>query len=380
MDELAEQSFLDLVSEAAIDPSRWSPVLEQLADAVGGNAGFISNLNALTGVGTIETVRLDPVVIARYNEYYHKLNFLGIVPDIDDYIRNWNIGINTDEDTVSKDLLRKTEYYNDFMKKTDTYSCMMLRLDLDDLDITAININRSERRGRFTDQDMALARRLQPHLVRAAVNAKKLADIEPMRGPFAANLNHSRHGVFLVGSDGRVRFSNPASERLLAEQGGLRVIGGLLTAAAGPDARRLHRLIGHAGAPRLDGRTGGVMGLATANRRLPLTISVTPLAPSQISVFHGQALVMVMVTDLEAEPRLPETTLRELFGLSHAETRVAIAFAAGQDAKEVAESLGVSFFTVRGHLVRIYEKTQTNRQSELVRLLTRVDNADTNHA
>ena len=376
MDELTEQRFLDLVSEAAIDSSLWAPVLERLADHLGGGGAFISRLNAQTGIGAIETVRLDPEVLKNYQEYYYKINAIAIVEDTNDYLRQWKLSITTDEDSLPKEDLVHTEYYNDFMKPTDTHSCLMIRLGITDLDVSAITITRSEARGRFADQDTALARRLQPHLVRACANARKLAEVEPVSGSFAASLSRSRHGVFLVGSDGRVKFANAVAEQLAAGDGGLRVIGGRLTAVSPHDARRLHQLIGHAGAPRFDGRTGGVMGLATPLRRLPLSISVTAMAPSQISVFSGQASVMVLVTDLEAEPRLRETALRELFDLSHAEARVAIAFAGGQDAKEVAESLGISFFTVRGHLVRIYEKTQTNRQSELVRLLTRMDNGD----
>jgi hypothetical protein len=36
------------------------------------------------------------------------------------------------------------------------------------------------------------------------------------------------------------------------------------------------------------------------------------------------------------------------------------------------EALGVSFYTVRAHLARIFGKTGTQRQAELVALLTRL--------
>lgn len=115
------------------------------------------------------------------------------------------------------------------------------------------------------------------------------------------------------------------------------------------------------------------MALPTPARRLPLSITVTPMCGERASVYGGQARAMVTVTDLEAELTVPEERLRDLFGLSRAEGRVAVAFAKGHSPKEAAALLGLSFFTVRGHLVRIFEKTQTNRQAELVRLLMRVE-------
>ena len=41
----------------------------------------------------------------------------------------------------------------------------------------------------------------------------------------------------------------------------------------------------------------------------------------------------------------------------------------GLTSKEAAENLGLSFHTVRVQLARIFEKTNTNRQAELVRLM-----------
>ena len=63
--------------------------------------------------------------------------------------------------------------------------------------------------------------------------------------------------------------------------------------------------------------------------------------------------------------------LRDLFGLSPAEPRVALALFEGLDTREAAEQLGVSFHTVRGYLTRIFAKTQTSSQVDLARLMMR---------
>ena len=45
--------------------------------------------------------------------------------------------------------------------------------------------------------------------------------------------------------------------------------------------------------------------------------------------------------------------------------------AAGLSLKEIATRLDVSYETIRNHLKKIFIKTRTNRQSELVRQLLR---------
>lgn len=62
-------------------------------------------------------------------------------------------------------------------------------------------------------------------------------------------------------------------------------------------------------------------------------------------------------------------SLEELYGLTHAEARVASRVGRGLAVKEIAADLHISVETVRTHLKRIYAKTGTRRQAELVRLI-----------
>ncbi|MGI9169507.1 MAG: helix-turn-helix transcriptional regulator [Caulobacteraceae bacterium] len=64
--------------------------------------------------------------------------------------------------------------------------------------------------------------------------------------------------------------------------------------------------------------------------------------------------------------------MKEILGLSPAETRVARALFEGMGPGQAAAALGLSIFTVRGDLARMFEKTQTAGQVEFVRLLNRL--------
>jgi DNA-binding CsgD family transcriptional regulator len=164
---------------------------------------------------------------------------------------------------------------------------------------------------------------------------------------------------------------------LVAETNGLRLLGGRLTAASSADARRLAALIGSAGSPESERRAGGSMALATPNRSAPLSITIAPVRSAHLSPVYRGHSILVCVTDLEANVALPEQKLRELFGLTPAEARLALALFEGLSPGEAAISFGVSLNTVRVQLGRIFEKTGTNRQSELVRLMMRAVGVET---
>ena len=61
--------------------------------------------------------------------------------------------------------------------------------------------------------------------------------------------------------------------------------------------------------------------------------------------------------------------LYAVFGLTPAECRIATLLAEGLSLKQIADAQGTQHETVRKQLRAIYQKTSTNRQPELVRLL-----------
>ena len=113
------------------------------------------------------------------------------------------------------------------------------------------------------------------------------------------------------------------------------------------------------------------MALATPSRRRPLSVTVAPCRREGLDPFRSGHSVLVCVTDLEAGVSPPEQTLRNLFDLTPAETRVALALFEGLTPREAATSFGLSPHTVHVQLARVFEKTQTSRQSELARLMMR---------
>jgi DNA-binding CsgD family transcriptional regulator len=103
--------------------------------------------------------------------------------------------------------------------------------------------------------------------------------------------------------------------------------------------------------------------------RRPLSVLVAPLRGEHPFVLEPVATAILFVTDPDRVVSAPRSHLRELYGLTEGEARTAEALLEADRLADVAQKLGVSLATVRTLLQRVFEKTDTHRQSELVRLM-----------
>jgi DNA-binding CsgD family transcriptional regulator len=362
--------FLDRLYGAVVERAEWEGVITQFADLVGGARAWLPSLDLSTGGGQGVYSRFNPAVQDAYFQYYYSTNpFVRFGPG--EQATPWPLVVTTDEDRFLKEDFTRTEYYNDFLKPSNVHSVLIVRLGRHGVMQSTLNVTRPIGREQFSGRDIELANRLHPEMVRAFNLSRRFADLKDFSAGLAESLDRSRHAVFLLDAGGMIRHANTVAEALLAEADGLCAIGRRLAAVSAADARRLEGLIARAGASDRARREAGSMGLKTPSRRLPLSLIVTPLR-SDRNLGRRAPSVLVCVADLEAGLNLPERQLREVFGLTPAETRLALALFKGADLREAAESFGTSFATFRIQLSSIFGKAGVGRQSELIQLMMRL--------
>jgi len=259
----------------------------------------------------------------------------------------------------------------------DMHDCLMTRL-FDESGVDGyLVVTRSARADAFESPDIRLLSLLAPHLRRAM--RIRLFPAPASVGPDSALevLDRLSGGALIVDAEARVAHANRAAEAILAKADGLGVerdCGAPRLRAASPEqTRALRRLIWNAAMSRRDAPAGagGALRLASATSGF-LLASVSPLRAGLAwdAARRPAALVLTSAPDQDAAPS-PEH-LRALFGLTPAEAAVAGRIMRGDGTKAAARALRVAPNTVRTHLSRIFEKTETHRQAELVRLLQQV--------
>jgi DNA-binding CsgD family transcriptional regulator/PAS domain-containing protein len=360
---------LDLVGgiyEAALEPQRWHGVLEQLEGYLSASSSMMLLQDVEAKDASFVSSRgLGPKLMQAYCDYYFYLD-----P---------NIAFRKDkpEGTVTASHLivpepewAESEYYRDFMRHFDAYYTAGAVVMRDPRRIGTFGVQRPRRGGPFGEGELARLRGVLPHLRRAFQISRQLAAGEVERQAMLALLERLPTGVLLLDEHRRVVFLNRRAESILAAGDGLTMTAqGLQVTAPGlqPALERLIQEAVETGAGRGSG-SGGALALPAGAGHDSYQVLVAPLRTNRVRMDVGRERICaaLFVQLRNAQPALSMEVLRDLFGLTPAEARVAVALVHGRKPEEIAAASDTSRFTVRAQLSSIYEKLGVHRQAEVV--------------
>lgn len=180
-----------------------------------------------------------------------------------------------------------------------------------------------------------------------------------------AALDRLHLGVVLVDAEGRVVARNRSAGEILEERDGIELRGAVLQVADASASRRLRALLANADSGPL---RGGALAVPRKAPRLPLTLLVAPLG-GRDGRGDRPPVKAVFISSRDRGQETGEEHLRRLYDLTPSEAAMASLLVQGLSLKEAAAELNVTENTARTHLKRIFDKTDTHRQGELVGLL-----------
>jgi DNA-binding CsgD family transcriptional regulator/PAS domain-containing protein len=219
--------------------------------------------------------------------------------------------------------------------------------------------------------DIAALHRLAPHIRRAVMIADMLDTRALERDMLAATLDRLAVAIVLAESDGRVVHANAAAKRYLDEGGALRCVADQIAAVDPASARDLAQAIADAASgTTIDiPRSGIVVSLRDRHGR-DLAAWVLPLDGGlRRDLGTGLAArVAIFMREIGDASPFPAELFVRRYAITPAESRVMMLLVQGMTIAEAAETLGIALPTARTHLARLFEKTGTTRQTDLVRL------------
>ncbi|SMQ72907.1 DNA-binding response regulator, OmpR family, contains REC and winged-helix (wHTH) domain [Devosia lucknowensis] len=182
-------------------------------------------------------------------------------------------------------------------------------------------------------------------------------------------LNRIAVGVFLIDIERKVLFRNRRADELLDEADGLSLSReGLLRGEKPAQTQALRDIVDTAIARvGSSSRQGSeAVALSRESGRRSLIAVACPLGRGPAKA--GEPAVGLFVTDPEWRSSDAAETVAQLYGLSPAETRLALALVRGLRLDEIAEEFGLSRNTVSYTLKNLFRKTETDRQADLISL------------
>jgi DNA-binding CsgD family transcriptional regulator len=180
-------------------------------------------------------------------------------------------------------------------------------------------------------------------------------------------------GLILIDANGRIVHANTAGSDMLGAGDLLRSIGGRLVAG---DAQVEHSLRETAAAAANGDQAVGARSIVVPLRARDEARYVAHMLPlsggagarGRAGAAHSAAAAL-FVRKAELQYPSPPEVIGRTFDLTPAELRVLLGIVQIGGVPEVAAAFGVADTTVKTHLSRLYAKTGTARQADLVKLV-----------
>jgi len=365
-DERTLTRLIGHIYDAALDAALWPDVLARIGRFLGGEGGGLISKDAVSKVGTAHfTFGVDPDFVRLYNESYSRCDPVATLPSFEAE------RIVSIPQLVPYDEFRRERFFQEWMRPQGLVDAANSVLQKSRSSCSFITFLRSETSGIVDDEMERRMALIVPHVRRAVLIGKAIEFKQTEAAIFAEMLDSLSAGLFLVGSDGRVVHANAAGHDMLDSGDVLRSLHGRLRAGDGTVDKALHEIF--AAADSGDAAIG-VKGIAlplTAHDGERYVAHLLPLTSGErrhAAKAYTATTAMFVCKAVMQGPPVPDV-IAKLYDLTPAELRVLLAIVDVGGIPEVAEAFGVADSTIRTHVGRLFDKTGTGRQADLVKLV-----------
>jgi DNA-binding CsgD family transcriptional regulator len=368
----SDESWLSLVDSfhaAGLGEQSWEIALQGLADATGSRSAQLSGIHHCdTSVFFSAMTNMDPAIprifaeTAAINPRVAAANAAPVLEAMSDW------------DFMTPEAYRRDRFCQEILQPFDIPFICLTTVERNDQAFVALAIIRSHREGHITPEQRQVFAAIAPH-VRAAVRTHVA-----LQGHGIAVLTQAMETlsipVFVCDQTGKVVALTMAAEALVGKACPLQLKAGRLSASQSLNGSMLNDAI-HAAAVRYQkpgppaSRTVIIRGEPDA---APIVLDVFPLpcrynTPSLANI---EPRVLVVVRGSRGTAASRAAILQAMYGLSSAETRIAVCLAEGKTAEVIAIGRGVAVGTVRAQIKTILAKVGVRRQIELTARLSQI--------
>ena len=274
-------------------------------------------------------------------------------------------------DLIPFEDFTQTELYRQWAEPQGIVDFLSAVVDRTAISTAIFGIFRHERNGIVDDQARRQMSLVAPHIRRSVLIGRMFEFKAAEVATFVDTLDGLAAGMFLVDASARLIHANAAGNAILAASDILSLASGRLVAGDAQVDRALRDVFVAAGQGDAALGSKGIAiplvgrdGERYVAHALPLTSGARRRAGV---IYTAVAALFIRKADL-AVPTAPHA-IGSAFKLTPTELRVLLAIVEVGGIPEVATAFGVADTTIRTHVSRLFEKTGTARQADLVKLV-----------
>jgi len=238
--------------------------------------------------------------------------------------------------------------------------------------MTGLAVMRWKDGAAFTQEDCDLVGEIIPHLRRAIDLQKRFVKSDFVKRTAHAVLDHLPTGIILSDEHGNVLHQNSSAEEIASRVDGISIVGGHIRLEKSSQNSDMHLAIKTA---ITSARTGDILPgytlsvpRKTSNENYAMLIST--LWGNHLKLGMGvldEPLAVIFITDPETPQEAPADLLQRLYGFTPSEARLVEGLITFDSLEEAANAISISVQTARQYLKSVFQKTDTQRQSMLIK-------------
>ncbi|WP_306226682.1 helix-turn-helix transcriptional regulator [Bosea beijingensis] len=359
-------SAIDQLLVGAMDEGQMQAAAETMRQLFNGSKACFAGFGPSPEDWACYTTNPDPALQERC--------FGELAPDFIDMggaLRDIPLGeIYHDHDVFGAETLRNSRVWQEWMRPQDMYGGMACRLASNGEAFWFFDVQRGRRQEGFDSEDVAVLEKLYPVLRRVVELRRHIGRVIIQRDEARSALDQIAMGIAILDPDMRITYANEGADEILSDpESALGLRQGRLYARRPGDQRQLRQLVEGALRSAQDPLAPGQASMILHGEDGSHSLSACAMpAPPSVTQAHAGGKALIALRRLETATNIVACA-RQLFDLTDTEAKFASALASGSSLTEAAEAQGVRISTARTHLARIFQKTNTRQQSQLVSLL-----------
>ena len=275
-------------------------------------------------------------------------------------------------DLYTDQELKTSEAYNEWLPRAGAMNSLNVRLDVPDGSRIVWTTADPIQAGDWESAQIEMIECLLPHIRQFVRLRQELAIAKALGSSLSGLLDNARIGVIYLDRRGRMIETNARARDLLRRADGLFDRDGYLGAWLPADNARLQTLLSRA-LPPLGGQgTAGTITVGRGSGQPRLVLHANPVVDRWLDFGAMRVAALILVVEPGTQTRLDPHLVAEAFGLTAAETEVAVMLSEGRTPRAIANLTGRQTGTVYNLIKLAYRKLGVSRQADLVRLLSQL--------
>ncbi|MCJ8144341.1 helix-turn-helix transcriptional regulator [Ancylobacter sp. A5.8] len=353
------------IYQATLSPQHWLDALDGVASLCDSDGSFITARGGTDWVMVLNSTSLDQAMKAvrtspwmARNIWLERLNEAA-----------YRVGdVYRDQDVATPEEIETHPFYVDFLPSVGLGWNMAAIIHSDFGAPTGLLVQRAREKGPYTRAEMDALQRLSRHVEQSLRISARLVDGQSLNDTLTRTLDSLDRPTFIL---------DPEQRPVHINRQALGLMGRYFTEEDGrlvPVAERERAVFSAAVRSALGDADDQKEGpqpitLSTPTGEAPLVAWILPLvgaSADRIGAVPRGERVVVLVQTLNGERSIDPTVIRNVFGLTLGEARLAAQLGAGHSLRQSAAELGITEGTARVVLKRVFQKMGVQRQSQLV--------------